>query len=183
LAAQKADQANLQNTREPLVANNSLAQSPPAPVAQAPTQIAQSPAAAPPAQAATAKAPQPALDPAEAARLLRNAEPAPAPRNRESAPAPSREATQIAAQPMLQNVKADKASELFGFKHAKGPDEEVAPDAPRKPASNAAEAAAKPNGLQANRDTAADKPAADSKKATIVPADALNFARAPISVQ
>jgi len=161
----------------------------PAPVQQAP--VAQAPAAPQAVATAAAKAPQRALDPAEAARLLRNepspvarnTEPPPAPRNRDANPPPSREATQIASQPMLQNVKMDKATELFGFKN--GAAEEVAPDASaKKPAPKATEAAAKTNGLQAtNREAPADKPAGDNKKPQVAPADALNFARAPISVQ
>jgi hypothetical protein len=152
---------------------------------QAPAAAPSAPTAAPSAPTATAQAPQRALDPAEAARLLRNLEPPPSPRNRDTNPAPSRDATQIASQPTLQNVKTDKATDLFGFKNAKGTTDEAAPDASaQKPAPKATEAAAKTNGIQAtNREAPGDKPAGDIKKPQIVPADALNFARAPISVQ
>ena len=78
---------------------------------------------------------------------------------------------------MLKNVKVDKLNEMFGFKSAKPATDEVMPEPPvRKPAPKATEAAAKPDGVQAtNRDAPAEKPAGDTKKVPVQPADALEF--------
>ena len=87
---------------------------------------------------------------------------------------------------MLRNVKADQVNEIFGFKGAKPATDDVVPDAPaRKSTLKATKPAAKPDGMQqaTNRDAPAENPAGDMKKVPVQPADALNFARAPSSVQ
>ena len=180
LAALKAEPPEQRrNSLEPLVPNMTLvhakhevtpAAAPAAPAAAAP---AAAPAPATAAPQRDRQLQQAVLEPGEAAKLLRSVGPRcrGRPRSRRDVASQRRFAT------------SGRKRWLFGFNGAKPSGDEVAPNAVRQPVPKATEAAAKSEKLQATRDAPSEKPAGDTKKVPVAPADALNFARAPISVQ